>query len=241
MTESGAFRERLHQSYREWKAWDRIQESELDHASVADARRLGLAAGARVLDFGFGSGQFLDWARRNGYRAVGIENIEALVASATARGHEAYLGQLPGDQDSHRATFDAIVAFDVLEHLTREEIAGVLALFAELLRPDGKLLARFPNGHSPFGRLYQYGDATHCSVLSGEILKQLGQVHGFHLLGQWNAARSLQGRRAKHLRRVLYLMRDLVELALGHLYFNGRIPLDPNLVCIFQKDDKRGA
>lgn len=241
MSESNAFRERLHQSYREWKAWDRSQASELDHASVADVRRLGLANGARVLDFGFGSGQFLDWARRTGYRAVGIENIEALVASATARGHKAYLGQLPGGKDHHRASFDAIVAFDVLEHLTREEIADVLALFAQLLRPGGKLLARFPNGHSPFGRLNQYGDATHCSVLSGEILGQLGQVHGLRLLGQWNAARSLQDRRAKSLRRVLYLMRDLVELAVGHLYFNGRIPLDPNLICILQRDDKSAA
>ena len=73
----------------------------------------------------------------------------------------------------HAGQFALVAAFDVMEHLTYEENRRLLDQVAALLSPGGLFVARFPNGQSPFGRVYQHGDMTHVCILSAAIVRQL--------------------------------------------------------------------
>ena len=133
--------------------------------------------------------------------------------------------------------FDLIVAFDVLEHLTVNELLDLMQFAKSLLTPDGRILARFPNGASPFSGPYQNGDITHMMVLTGERMRQIAHAVGMQVIGIHNAARSKKAGKAHGRLKKLsgYLVRDLVEKALGMLYFGQPIPLDPNLTVILSK------
>ena len=47
---------------------------------------------------------------------------------------------------------------------------------------------------------------------------------------------SIYGKKRRFLKVLKYFLRDLLELALGHLHFGERIPLDANLTCVLVKN-----
>lgn len=64
---------------------------------------------------------------------------------------------------------DLVVAFDVMEHMTREQLLVLFDTLAALLKSGGHVLARFPNAQSPLGCVTQNGDWTHRSALSAQV------------------------------------------------------------------------
>ncbi|MGA7800303.1 MAG: class I SAM-dependent methyltransferase [Gammaproteobacteria bacterium] len=229
--------------YADWKGWktDLAPPNPNDSESFRiEVARSTVAPPARVLEIGFGEGRFLDWARDAGFDVFGIEIIPALCEAADSRGHTVYSGDVlrtPVD-----GKFDLIVAFDVVEHIARDRQLEFFARLGELLSPEGRILLRFPNGASPFGRIYQYGDITHETVVSPDLIGQIAHMCGLRLLWGGNAARTpasnLGGRIAKSL---AYGCRNIIERILGRLYFGGRrIPLDLNATVVLAKA-KRAA
>lgn len=73
-----------------------------------------LQKGDRILDVGFGSGRDLLYFARAGYRAVGIDNCAAFVASARAAGLEVYEADLHDIQFAQ--SFNGVWANAVLVH-----------------------------------------------------------------------------------------------------------------------------
>jgi SAM-dependent methyltransferase len=237
-------RSRLYEHYASWKSWDGGSAEGRPYAHEQfeqELARFSLPADASILEVGFGAGWFLDWAKDRGFRVVGTEINPALVDSAAERGHTAMLGHprdLTGCAD---ARFDLVVLFDVLEHLTPNEIIEMFEAIAAMLTPEGKVLARFPNGVSPFGRYRQYGDATHVTVLSGATVHQLATVAGLSLLGEFNAARNrLAGGGAGALKkRLAYWLRDILQPLIGYTYFGRNVPLDPVMTVVVGRRDLR--
>ena len=223
-------RERLYRSYLDFHPL--ADEDRSNEVFAIELQRAGLSPPARILEIGFGRGHFLDWARKNGYEVSGVEIIEEFVRNARDRGHDVFTGIAqdvidPGNQ------YDLIAAFDVFEHLSISELVDLLRFAKRILSKDGVILARFPNGSSPFGAHYQNGDATHNTALSGTRIGQIALVAGMRLVFAGNSARSLRaGRRHWALKRVAYIARDTIEWAIGQVYFGERIPLDPNLTVI---------
>lgn len=116
-----------------------------------------------VLEIGFGNGGFLYYAQNRGWHVVGTETNRYLVDVATQNRFEAVCTEnLSTFADG---SFDLIVAFDVIEHIPSTSIVGFLQEARRVLRKGGVLLARFPNGDSPFGLVSQHGDITHVSVI----------------------------------------------------------------------------
>jgi len=231
---------RPYEGYTRWNGWQGDFETSDRDARYFAAELDGIdLSGKRVLEIGFGNGSFLAWARRQNAQVTGTELIDALVEQARTKGYDAQSASLQTLLASGRQ-FDLVVAFDVFEHWNKDELIANLGLLHALLADDGLLLARFPNGHSPFGRVHQHGDLTHVTTLSSSSVTQLAQMTGFTVERIDNARRvpprsdfwSVLKNRWRRFRRAR------IEIALGKLYGFGRLPLDPNLSALLRKVDR---
>lgn len=106
-------------------------------------------AGRSVLDFGCGSGAFLDLIKGFAGETIGVERDTGLAQSAKARGHRVF-----GSLDEAYAAgvqADTIVSFDVLEHLSQP--LSVLQSMKHLLERDTRLYFGVPNQHDKIREL----------------------------------------------------------------------------------------
>jgi 2-polyprenyl-3-methyl-5-hydroxy-6-metoxy-1,4-benzoquinol methylase len=239
MNEPAADSANLYGGYSQWKQWDGdFQASDRDARYFA-AEFSGIALSAkRVLEIGFGNGSFLAWAKAQGALVAGTEIDEAMLSRAREKGFVA----LPPALDALAAgtqRFDIVVAFDVFEHWEIQTLIANLRHITSLLDAGGIVLARFPNGHSPFGRVHQHGDITHKTTLSKSSIEQLAGITGFQVVRVSNAQRVPVRTDAwsalKH--RWRKRQRDRIEVMIGKLYGIGRLPLDPNLTAVLRKAD----
>ena len=227
----------LYEGYQAWKGWrGAFTASERDaRYYAAELANLPLT-GRRVLEIGFGNGSFLAWARAQGAQVTGTELIDALVEQARANGYDGQPASLQALSAGGRQ-FDVIVAFDVLEHFSRHALVATMRQIHALLAPQGHLLARFPNGHSPAGLVHQHGDLTHLTALSSSSMTQLAQITGF-AVERIDNERRVPSRRDPWSRlkfRWQAFRRARIEKAFGELYGFGRLPLDPNLTALLRK------
>ncbi|MEY4576483.1 MAG: hypothetical protein RL701_1186 [Pseudomonadota bacterium] len=113
---------------------------------------LDVASGMRILDAGCGSGVFADRvAHTTGVQVLAVDANEAAVRFAretyarpnltVQRGHVDTLALEP-------ASFDRIACLEVIEHIHLAQARVMLATFAKLLKPGGKLLVSTPNARS---------------------------------------------------------------------------------------------
>ena len=80
----------LYSDYEEWKGWDKKGLSEVPSATNHDyfsreMKRANISSGAKILEIGFGNGEFMQWAKVNGYRVSGVEVREKLYYLAKER------------------------------------------------------------------------------------------------------------------------------------------------------------
>ena len=117
----------------------------------ADAWVRTLGTPGIILEIGCGEGWMLAALREKGWRVVGIERtLDAVRPARGERSLPVFVGSLdavgPGRQ------FDAIVLFQVLEHLATPMEA--LSRCAALLKPGGTLIVGVPNARSWQARLF---------------------------------------------------------------------------------------
>ena len=124
--------------------------------SVIEAEGRGLPItwdGASVLDVGCGSGTFLDFAKRAGWRGVGVDPDPAAVAVARGRGLDVHLGEVDV-LEATGETFDVITLSHVIEHV--HDPLELLAKCRRLLKASGWIWIQTPNlsaqGHAGYGR-----------------------------------------------------------------------------------------
>lgn len=136
---------------------------------------------AAVLDIGCGTGSFVYFLQNMGYtRAQGIDLSKGQIEAGYALGIEniqcADLHTFLADK---KETYDCIVARDVLEHFTRQEIFEILFAVRAALRPGGCLILQSPNGEGIFYTSIFYGDFTHEMAFTQSSLQQICLNTGF--------------------------------------------------------------
>ena len=217
------------------KQWDVGVATEDDRSLAELARIGGLKPGQSLLEVGFGAGDFMDWAKSAGYDITGVEILPDMLASARARGHKVYQGPLTPDLLSGQL-FDVVVALDLIEHLTSEEIVELFRATRPLLKPGGRYLVRFPNGDSPFSSWHQHGDITHKTVIGSGMIHQLARFGGLEVVKIVNH-RPMPTGIAAIKKMLVYAGRNVVEAIIGFLYRGGRYPMDPNSVVVLKPRD----
>lgn len=103
--------------------------------------------GAQHLDYGCGTGTFLEYMLRKGYSSEGVEINEGARAMAGA------FGSVYSSIDGCKNTYDAITLWHVLEHVY--DLDQMMAAFHKRLQNDGALFVAVPNPNSPDAKHYK--------------------------------------------------------------------------------------
>lgn len=136
---------------------------------------------AAILDAGCGAGGLVYFLQHEGYRnARGVD----ISPSQTALGKELGINNIEQADlfvflKGHAAAFDLIIAFDLMEHLKKEEVLLFLTETFSALKPGGVLLIRTLNAASPLSGNYRYGDFTHELSFTASSVTQILTATGF--------------------------------------------------------------
>ncbi len=135
-----------------------------------------------VLDLGCGHGALAYFLGQAGYRNVlGVDASPEQVAAAGRLGiagiQEGDLLETLRNLGSHSQ--DVIVAFDVIEHFSKDELLPFVDEVLRVLKPGGRWIIHAPNGESPFVGAIRYGDMTHEQAFTRVSLAQLLLASGF--------------------------------------------------------------
>jgi 2-polyprenyl-3-methyl-5-hydroxy-6-metoxy-1,4-benzoquinol methylase len=101
--------------------------------------------GRNILDFGYGTGWFIKRLANEGFNVTGIDFIGI---KKILKRRNIILISLNDIRDlnefSFKEKFDTIIASEVLEHLTKNEIKRTLKFFHEWLKEEGRLVISVP-------------------------------------------------------------------------------------------------
>jgi len=147
----------------------------------AGGRHLPKQPKGRLLDVGCGNGDFLQFAQRAGWEAIGVEPDPKAVEVAHKRGLTVHLGGLETLQAVSEA-FDGITLNHVIEHVHHPR--ATLEQCYRLLRHGGWLWLETPNldalGHAHYGENWVGLDIPrHLVVFTDRALMRLLQEVGF--------------------------------------------------------------
>lgn len=162
---------------------------------------------ARILDLGCGHGTLLHFCRMEGYdRISGVDCSAQQVAKAREWGIEDVqqgdlLTALRTMPDASR---DVIIALDVIEHFSKEELMPLIDEVHRVLSAGGRWIIHTPNGDSPFHGRVRYGDFTHENVFSRSSLQQILLASGFTEVRCFEDKPIVHGLKSL-LRRVLWM------------------------------------
>jgi SAM-dependent methyltransferase len=139
---------------------------------------------ASVLDIGCGSGEFVLFLQEAGYEAaVGIDVSPEQVAIAHSRGAvNVHSGDIFSYLSNRADEYSLITAFNILEHLEREELFQLMDLIVQTLRPGGRFIAMVPNAKGLFGSHVRYADLTHELSFTPLSVHQLCGVVGLRVI-----------------------------------------------------------
>jgi SAM-dependent methyltransferase len=109
----------------------------------------------------------------------GVDRSQEQVDAAREAGLPCELGDGLLALGQHRSDLDLVTAFDLIEHLSKDEVMDFLSAAHEALVPGGLLILKCPNCTTPFGIGIRYGDFTHEVGLTTGSMAHLLRLSGF--------------------------------------------------------------
>ncbi len=187
-----------------------------------------------ILEIGFGSGNFLSWARDKNFYVCGCEIDKNSLRFAKKQGFNIYDSLKEVSDES----FEMIIAFDLLEHIDRKEINYFLQEISRLLKKGGILIARFPNGDSAFSLVLQNGHQSHLTHIGKGFISSSSEQAGLTLLEyRTPAVVIIQKNIILTLLKIIKLLfRTLIEKIYSFIFFSDfRHPSSANAIAIIKK------
>jgi 2-polyprenyl-3-methyl-5-hydroxy-6-metoxy-1,4-benzoquinol methylase len=135
---------------------------------------------ARILVISCGPGYFVNLLREQGYTDVlGIDSFPEKVEHAVRRKLNCRTARAFGFLTSNELPFDAIVAEQELNHLTKDEIIRFLRLCQDNLKPGGIVVVHAINGAHPIvGSESRWGNFDHYNAWTQYSLHQVLEYAG---------------------------------------------------------------
>ncbi len=194
---------------------------------------------AAIFEVGSGWGSFVDFLRKEGYaNAFGMDQDARHLETAADLGIRGVtLGDAVKHLEAKPGAYDCVVAIDVVEHLTKDELFPFLDLVKAALKPGGAFLWRAPNADGPFFGRVRYGDLTHELAFTRNSAWQAMRAAGFtgiEILAEEPVATG-----ARSLLRVLLwkALKPLVKLYLfAESYAHADCLLTANLIVRARKE-----
>lgn len=164
------------------RIWDHFQTTRVDSfdhargryaAMAVEARRRQGADGGRVLNIGIGAGILERLLLARGWRVASLDPSETAVAPLLPQGIDARCGYAQR-MSFDDASFDVVVASEVLEHIEPATRAEVLAEVARVLTPGGWFI-----GSVPYREVL--GDQEVICPDCGKVFHRWGHVSSFDL------------------------------------------------------------
>jgi len=136
---------------------------------------------ATIYEAGCGPGAFLIFLKSLGYKNIcGSDFSENQVKLAIANGLNVKQSDSIQDLESYPdRSFQCIVAIDFIEHLSKESAMRFLQQSFRVLKQNGRLIIRMPNGDSPFVGRNLFNDITHQWAYTTVAIGALLRVSGF--------------------------------------------------------------
>jgi len=208
-------------------AYRRENESRAEHL-------LRYVTQGQVLDVGCSHGDFADALRRSGFETFGLDiSPEACEKSRAVLGDDhVFCASLEQLAQTHRETFSAVTAMDVIEHCS--DAVEFLKAAHATLKPGGILFLRTPTLSSPF---HVVGNLSYRLTLGGYKTALFKLYHAEHLyfFNELSIARLLEDCGFEMLEiaadplnwdnfRTAEMRQGLVgNLLLASVYFAGRV------------------
>lgn len=135
---------------------------------------------AAICDLGCGDGGLLRFLAGRGFTDLtGVDLSPEQVARARSVPARLVCGDAIEHLERAPGRYDLLIARDVVEHLSKDELLRFLDLARAGLRPGGRLVVQTPNGDAPLVGSVRYGDLTHELCLTPGLLRRLLEHAGF--------------------------------------------------------------
>ncbi|RLP74386.1 glycosyltransferase [Xanthobacter tagetidis] len=140
-------------------------------------------AGRTALDIGCGRGEWLRLLVESGWSATGVDANPSMLEEAAAEGLPVVAAEAAAFlRGCAASSFALVTAFHVVEHLTRADLADLLAEIERVLVPGGVVILETPNPENLTVASWSFHmDPTHVAPLPPHLLTFL--VQSAHLQG----------------------------------------------------------
>jgi len=133
----------------------------------------------RALDLACGYGNFLYYLQEKGIEASGIDFDPKQVQLAKSIGLSVNEGDVFSVLEKAVAPYDIISAFDLLEHLNKNNAVKLIKICRECLTAKGILIIQCPCADGFRGAHHVFNDLTHQWAATSNVLRQMLVTAGY--------------------------------------------------------------
>ncbi|MBN2532435.1 MAG: class I SAM-dependent methyltransferase [Spirochaetales bacterium] len=199
--------------------------------------------GIRIIDLACGAGHFLYFLQHEGYKDTqGIDLSDEMLKLSSKMGiknlKKADIFKFLPDNKNQ---FDLIIANDIIEHLTKDEVILLLDLIYQSLKPGGMVLISTINAMSLFGYGTIQNEFTHVTGFTPMSLTQVLKICHFSNIKTMGEGPVEQDMRSK-IRSVLWKMIKLflrffitIERGTGRGIWKNQLIFDTRFFSIAKK------
>lgn len=192
---------------------------------------------AKIIDLGCGDGALLFFAKKMGYKhLVGYDVSDEQIDLSRSIGVCAYKNEAtPALQALSNDSVDVLIAFDVVEHMTKTEVVEFSRGVHRVLKSGGKWIIHTLNAESPFFGRIRYGDFTHENGFTNASIRQLLTIVGFQTIDCYEDAPVVHGVKST-LRFLLWkIIRNIYRFCLAAETGEGNGIFSQNFLVVARK------